>query len=619
MTDKPTYEELERRIQELEQAEAKRKRMAEALQRSEALLNATEQLSKVGGWEWNIEKQSMFWTNEVYRIHEFEPSEFTQSSTEHIERGVECYDIEDRPVIMAAFRRCAEKGQAYDLEFPFTTAMGRRIWIRTVAKPVLDGDRVVRVVGNIMDITDRRQAEEALRESEEHLQSVFRAAPTGIGVVVDRVLKQANKRMCKMVGYSEEELIGQNARMLYPSDEEYEFVGREKYEQIRNYGTGTVETRFKRKDGRIIDVLLSSTPIVLGDLSKGVTFTALDVTDRKQAEEALLKERDKARSYLDIAGVIIVILNVDQTVALINKKGCEILGFEESEVIGTKWFDNFIPERDRERTRTGFFLLVAGNIEPVEYFENYVLAKDNTEKLIAWHNTVLRDEKGNIVATLSSGEDITKSKQSKDALRESEEKFRSFSEQALVGTYLIQDNIFKYVNPKFAEIFGYTVEQCLNDMPFHDLVHSDDIARVEEQVHRRLSGETKSVNYTFRGIKKTGEIIHVEIYGSSIILNGKPAAIGTMLDTTVRKQTEEALAESESKYRSMMEAMKDPVYICSPDFRVEYMNPAMIRRTGRDGTGEHCFKALHDLDEKCSWCTHHVIQQLKCLEIGGEH
>jgi len=214
MTDKPTYEELERRIQELEQAEAKRKRMAEALQRSEALLNATEQLSKVGGWEWNIEKQSMFWTNEVYRIHEFEPSEFTQSSTEHIERGVECYDIEDRPVIMAAFRRCAEKGQAYDLEFPFTTAMGRRIWIRTVAKPVLDGDRVVRVVGNIMDITDRRQAEEALRESEEHLQSVFRAAPTGIGVVVDRVLKQANKGMCKIMGYSEEELIGQNARML---------------------------------------------------------------------------------------------------------------------------------------------------------------------------------------------------------------------------------------------------------------------------------------------------------------------------------------------------------------------------------------------------------------------
>jgi len=81
------------------------------------------------------------------------------------------------------------------------------------------------------------------------------------------------------------------------------------------------------------------------------------------------------------------------------------------------------------------------------------------------------------------------------------------------------------------------------------------------------------------------------------------------------KWAEGALRESEKKYRSMMEAMMDLVYICSPDFRVEYMNPAMIRRTGRDATGEKCFKAIHDLDEKCSWCMHHVIQQLEHLEI----
>ena len=81
-----------------------------------------------------------------------------------------------------------------------------------------------------------------------------------------------------------------------------------------------------------------------------------------------------------------------------------------------------------------------------------------------------------------------------------------------------------------------------------------------------------------------------------------------------QKQTEEALRESEEKYRAMMESMMEPVFICSPDLRVEYMNKAMIKRTGRDAIGEPCFKALHDLDEKCPWCIHHKVQQGEHLE-----
>ena len=92
-----------------------------------------------------------------------------------------------------------------------------------------------------------------------------------------------------------------------------------------------------------------------------------------------------------------------------------------------------------------------------------------------------------------------------EQLRESEKKFRSFSEQSLVGIYLIQDSVFKYVNPKFAEIFGYNVEECLGNMPFNNLVHPDDIATVEKQVRKRTSGEIKSIQYTCRGVKKSGE------------------------------------------------------------------------------------------------------------------
>ena len=83
----------------------------------------------------------------------------------------------------------------------------------------------------------------------------------------------------------------------------------------------------------------------------------------------------------------------------------------------------------------------------------------------------------------------------------------------------------------------------------------------------------------------------------------------TLVEVTERIRAENSLIESEAKYRVMMESMNDPVYICSPDYRVEYMNPSMIKRTGRDATGEYCFKALHDLEEKCPWCIHNKVQQ----------
>jgi PAS domain S-box-containing protein len=139
-------------------------------------------------------------------------------------------------------------------------------------------------------------------------------------------------------------------------------------------------------------------------------------------------------------------------------------------------------------------------------------------------------------------------------LRESENKFRNFSDQSLVGINLIQDDVFKYVNPKFAEIFGYTVEQCLNNMKAVELVHPDDLAIVEEHIRRRLSGEATQVQYEFRGIRKTGEIIHVEIFGSSILFNGKPASTATLLDITERKKAEELRKRAEIEMGKAKEA-----------------------------------------------------------------
>ncbi|HSQ85523.1 MAG TPA: PAS domain S-box protein [Desulfobacterales bacterium] len=146
------------------------------------------------------------------------------------------------------------------------------------------------------EVASFKKIEASLRESEATLKSLFRSAPTDIGMVCDRVIQQANERLCNMTGYTREELMGKTARILYATDEDYEYVGREKYAQIRERNTGTVETRWLRKDGTMIDVLLSSTPIDPNDLSIGVTFTALDITTRKQVEKDLRESEERYKS-----------------------------------------------------------------------------------------------------------------------------------------------------------------------------------------------------------------------------------------------------------------------------------------------------------------------------------
>ena len=183
------------------------------------------------------------------------------------------------------------------------------------------------ILSVVRDVRERKRTEAALREREDQLSSVFRVAPTGIGVVVDRVFKEVNARICEMTGYTEAELVGRNARILYPTDEDYEYVGREKYRQIRDQGTGTVETRWQTKDDRILDVLLSSTPMDLNDLSKGVTFTALDITDRKQTRDALRISHERFLTVMDSIDATIYVADMDtHEILFMNKNMIDSFG-----------------------------------------------------------------------------------------------------------------------------------------------------------------------------------------------------------------------------------------------------------------------------------------------------
>lgn len=263
--------------------------------------------------------------------------------------------------------------------------------------------------------TERRRAEQALRESEATLKSIFRASPVGIGLVSDRVLKQVNDRLCEITGYSRDELIDQNARILYPTREEFERVGRDKYAQISERGTGTVETSWKTKNGTIVDVLLSSTPLDPTNLSVGVTFSALDITERKRAAAALRESEERFRELAELLPETIFEMDTSGHLTFVNQNAFVHFGFSKEDIErGLNGFEMISPE-DRPRALENAKRVMRG--EKIGLNEYLALRKDGSTFPVIMHSTAkFRDNKA--IGLRGIVIDITETKKLEAQLRQ---------------------------------------------------------------------------------------------------------------------------------------------------------------------------------------------------------
>ena len=174
-----------------------RKRVEEELAHIAGLLERTEEVSKTGGWEYDVATGVLTWTDEVFRIYAVErtsdPTEVTQA--------IAAYDPDSALIIDAAFRRLVAEGVPYDLELGLLRADGQRVSVRTIGRPVIDGGRVVRVGGNISDVTERKRVEEALRASDQLFHSGFDDSPTGMALTgLDGRLVEVNAAFARMLG-----------------------------------------------------------------------------------------------------------------------------------------------------------------------------------------------------------------------------------------------------------------------------------------------------------------------------------------------------------------------------------------------------------------------------------
>ena len=305
------------------------------------------------------------------------------------------------------------------------------------------------------------------------------------------------------------------------------------------------------RDGTERPVAGSAAPI---RNEKGATIGAVlvfrDQTEERAAENALRREKAAAQQYLDIAGVMMVALDASANVILVNQKGCAILGYPEKEILGRNWFEHFLPTRVREPVKSVFNQIMAGQVKPNEYVENHVLCRDGEERLIAWHNAVIRDEAGRIVGTLSSGEDITERRRAEEALGESEVRYRTLFERT-ANPVLVIDTDGNYVDANAAalEFLECTREELLMKNIKDFVPPGHDAETIPKLQALWAGGGRIEREYSVCGALKT-----LDLTITPGTWQGKRVVFGVGADITERKIAEEERLGLERKLQQALKA-----------------------------------------------------------------
>ncbi|UCG21362.1 MAG: PAS domain S-box protein [Deltaproteobacteria bacterium] len=397
--------------------------------------------------------------------------------------------------------------------------------------------------------TDGLKVAETLKEREASIKSILKAAPIGIGLVHNRVLSWVSDHMSEMLGYSGDELIGQSARIVYGSEEEFERVGRVKYRDIEEKGIGAIETRWRRKDGSEIEVHLRSTPVDPADLAQGIIFTALDITEGKHAQKAL---RESERRYRRITEAI---TDYIFTVRVTNGHPAEtyhgpncvaVTGYTTEEFSSDPFlWIRMVPQEDQDLVRAQASDLLVGH--EARSIEHRIMRKDGQIRWVSNSLVPNYDVEGNLLSYDGLIRDITNRKIAEETVRESEERYRQLVETMNEGLAMADhEYVFTFINEKFAEMLGYSREEMVG-RHLLEFVHEDYQDFMKDQMAKRRTGETKSYEIDWRA--KDGGRVYTLISPKGFYdsLGQFTGSLGVLTDITDRKRAEEALQKAHAE------------------------------------------------------------------------
>ena len=459
------------------------------------------------------------------------------------------------------------------------------------------------------DVTERKKAEAELLLKGNVFEQSITANSTSDS---DGILTHVNNAFIRTWGYeNKEEAVGKPYSEFFKFEDEAKKIitalneagkWEGEYTALKKDGTTFVAyglaTTIKDKSGNVI----------------GYHSAVLDISEQKLAEEVLRESKERYKALFNRSLEFVYLCDFEGNFIDANDAALEGLGYTKKDINSL----NFVSFLDKDQLSPAFEsveeILKTGSQKKVV---EYKLRRRDGEYIYVETKGALIYREGKPLAIQGIARDITDRKLAEEALRESEEKYRSIFENAVEGFYQsTPEGRFISVNPAFAGMIGYASSEelisSISDIAKQYYMDTEDRRRFQQLLQKDGSVE----HFEFRVRCKDGSQIWVSNSTRAIYdRDGKIARYeGNVNNITLRKQAEEALRESEEKYRSMMNAMKDPVYICSPDYRIEYMNLAMIRSLGRDATGEKCFKAIHNFDEICPWCMHSKIFGNECFE-----
>ncbi len=458
-------------------------------------------------------------------------------------------------------------------------------------------------------------------EAERMLASILRSAPGGIGVVVDRVIVQVNDYILQLTGYSRDELLGKSARIFYPTDEDYEYVGDEKYRQIAEKGTGTVETRWRTKDGAILDVILSSTPLDPDNLAAGVVFTVTDVTEKNRiARDLRSRTRDSLGAMAVFLTFLLVLIAALARTSYVRRRTAEALrrseerfdlamlavndgiwdwdipsgrvffdsryytlaGYEPDEFPHV--FDEFIkrvhPE-DVDLVLSEAKAHLAGQSEVFDVVFRF-LRKDRTWMWIRGRGRGVEfDADGKFVRMIGTHTDINDRKQIEEQLRQANLVIENspavlFRWKAEEGwpTLMVSENVRQ---------FGYSREELLSGtVSFAGLVFPEDLPRVGAEVRENSEMGLDRFVQEYRIVARDGSVRWVD--DRTKVIRDADGRIqeyqGILIDITERKLVEADLERSLNFQSALLDAVPTAVFFKDREGRYQGCNKVFTEIMG---------------------------------------
>ena len=561
-----------------------KRRAEEALRESEQRLKEAQRLGKIGHWEFDLETRRLSWSDMVFTIYERDPKLGPPSEDE--EAGY--YAPEDAKRLRDLANTAIKTGKPYETDVSLRLPSGRVTEVVAIGTPVKNSEgRVIRLLGTVQDFTERKLIEVALRTSEERHRTLFETMQQGVVYQdADGWITHANPAAERILGLTLGQMRGRTSmdpgwRSIH--EDGSDFPGQEHPAMVAlrtgKPVTDVIMGVFNPADEGYHWIVVSAIPQFRANEAQPyqVFTTFTDITERKRAEEALKKSAQTLRDTGEMAKVGGWELDLATKDVFMTEEVSRIHGMEPGykpklEEAETFYAPESIPALEvalKKAMETG---------EPYD-LESLFIPSGSKDKI--WVRSLGKAvySGGKIVKLAGTFQNIDKYKRAEEALRESEERYRILVENAFDAIYLLRGKHYEYVNPRFCEITGYSREELISpDFDYQVTLTDESKKIVRERYEARQRGEMLPDQYMFQIIRKSGEVLDVEVNTVSIGKPGDAAVIGIMRDITERKQAEEALRESETRYRAILEGAGEGILVADLEAKkFRYANPAICR------------------------------------------